>query len=208
MRHGALISKDLGDGGGLTGSLADAIASLASGGLAILVDEQGSRGDLVAVARTVSADAINSMAVDAGGLIAVAITPGRRDQLGLRPMPGTRFPATVEAASGVTTGISAADRALTIRVVADAAAGPDALVSPGHVVPLVAAPDGLLARWGRLEAAIDLADLADSPAAAICEVLDHDGRLADIPSMLALAERSGTPLTTISEVVDRRAELF
>lgn len=181
---------------------------LANGRLALVLDEVRDRGDLVAVARLLTADAVNSMTRHGRGLVSAAITPEQRDLLDLPVMPGSATAlASVEASTGVDTGISAADRALTIRTLADPSSTPQALVCPGHVVPLVAAAGGLLSRSGRIEAAVDVARLADSPAAAICEVLDEDsGDLAGADQVRALGERIGIPVTTVAELTAARIE--
>ncbi len=198
-REGIVTSADAG--------LDAAVARIVEGGLALVVDEGRRRGDLVALARSASPTGVNAMLAHGRGLVAVAMTADRRDRLELATMPGTSTPASIEASSGVTTGISAADRALTIRTAADPAAGPGALISPGHVIPLVAAAGGLLSHRGRVEAAVDLARLAGSPAAAICEVLDETGALAEPAAIAALGVRIGAPLTTLAAIAERRVEL-
>jgi 3,4-dihydroxy 2-butanone 4-phosphate synthase/GTP cyclohydrolase II len=180
---------------------------LADGGLALVVDPGRNCADLVAIARSVSADVVNAMTIHGRGMVSVAITPEQCRRLELRAMPGSAEAlASVEASAGVDTGISAADRALTIRTVADPASRPDSLICPGHVVPLVAAAGGLLSRAGRKEAAVDLAGLADSPAAAICEVLDDAGGLADAAYARTLAEEIDVPLVSVAAVIKARID--
>jgi len=188
--------------------LRDALASLAEGGLAVVIDSSRDRADLVAVARTMTPEAVNVMITHGRGVVSVAITGEQRARLALPAMPGSSTLASVEASSGVGTGISAADRALTIRTLADAAATPDDVVCPGHIVPIVAAAGGLLSHVSRVEAAIDIARLADSPGAAICEVLDEEsGDLSTTSEARALADRIGVPATTVAAVIEARIEI-
>src|SRR6476646_12092689 len=161
------------------------IAEIKAGRMVVLVDEEDreNEGDLVLAADCVTADAINFMAKFGRGLVCMPITEDRARQLNLTPMTpvnrsvhGTNFTVSIEAAHGVTTGISAADRAHTIRVAAAANATPADLVHPGHVFPLIAQPGGVLARAGHTEACCDLARLAGlTPCAVLCEIMNADG---------------------------------
>src|SRR5437763_4625641 len=159
-----------------------------NGRMFILVDDEGreNEGDLVIPAQMATPDAINFMARHGRGLICLALVKDRADQLGLEPMTRTNrsrnetaFTVSIEAKEGISTGISAADRARTIAVATDAGNGPDALVSPGHVVPLVARPGGGRVRAAHTEAADDVARLAAlNPSGVICEVMREDGTMA------------------------------
>src|ERR687885_1617359 len=159
-----------------------------NGRMFILVDDESreNEGDLIVPAQMATPDAINFMARHGRGLICLAMTKDRADHLGLEPMTRTNrsrmetaFTVSIEAGEGITTGISAADRARTIAVAIDASHGPDSIVSPGHVFPLVARPGGVLVRAGHTEAAVDVARLAGlNPSAVICEVMRDDGSMA------------------------------
>src|SRR4249919_489590 len=166
----------------------DIIEEARRGRMFILVDDEDreNEGDLVIPAQMATPDAINFMARHGRGLICLALGKERVDQLGLQPMSrinGTRletaFTASIEARDGVTTGISAADRARTVAVAIDASKGPDHIVSPGHVFPLVAREGAVLVRAGHTEAAVDVARLAGlNPSGVICEILKEDGSMA------------------------------
>src|ERR687885_2412133 len=159
-----------------------------NGRMFILVDDESreNEGDLVIPAQMATPDAVNFMARHGRGLICLALTKERADQLGLEPMTRsnrsrmeTAFTVSIEAREGISTGINAADRARTIAVAIDASHGPDSIVSPGHVFPLVARPGGVLVRAGHTEAAVDVARLAGlNPSAVICEVMRDDGTMA------------------------------
>ena len=174
------------------------IADLRAGKMIILVDEEDreNEGDLVLAADHVSAEAINFMAKHGRGLICLTLTRERCQQLNLPLMVrdngtalGTNFTISIEAASGVTTGISAADRARTIQVAVAPHAKPDDLVQPGHIFPLMAQPGGVLIRSGHTEAGCDLALLAGgSPTAVICEIMKDDGSMARLPDLIVFAK--------------------
>ena len=159
-----------------------------NGRMFILVDDDDreNEGDLVIPAQMATPEAINFMARHGRGLICLALTKERADALNLEPMArrnGTKletaFTVSIEARDGVTTGISAADRARTIAVAIDSSNGPDSIVSPGHVFPLVARPGGVLVRAGHTEAAVDVARLAGlNPSGVICEIMREDGSMA------------------------------
>ena len=185
-----------------------------NGRMFILVDDEGreNEGDLVIPAQMATPDAINFMARHGRGLICLALTKDRADQLGLEPMTRTNrsrnetaFTVSIEAREGITTGISAADRARTIAVAIDASNGPDALVSPGHVFPLVARPGGVLVRAGHTEAAVDVARLAGlNPSAVICEVMRDDGTMARLDDLMDFARAHGLKIGTIRDLIAYR----
>ena len=195
----------------LTDDLADvkgAAAVLALGGVVVLLDARAGSGDLVTPARTATADQVNFLAQHGGGLTSLALAAGRVAALGLPPMaarweqPRKPFAVSIEARHGVTTGISAADRARTIRVAVDPTTRPDDLISPGHVFPLRAHPDGVAALAGRTEAALALAEVAGfGEGAVLTEVLDAEGELARPRALLALAVRLGIPCLDLDAVV-------
>jgi 3,4-dihydroxy 2-butanone 4-phosphate synthase/GTP cyclohydrolase II len=185
-----------------------------NGRMFILVDDEGreNEGDLVIPAQMATPDAVNFMARHGRGLICLALTKERADQLGLEPMARTNrsrnetaFTVSIEAKDGISTGISAADRARTIAVAIDFANGPDALVSPGHVFPLVAKPGGVLVRAGHTEAAVDAARLAGLNASAvICEIMRDDGRMARFDDLMDFARAHGLKVGTIRDLIAYR----
>ena len=203
-----------------TGSAArpipEIIAELAAGRMAVLVDEEDreNEGDLIVAADCVTADVINFMATHGRGLICMPITEARARQLNLAPMTpvnrsvhGTNFTVSIEAAHGVSTGISAADRAHTIRVACAPEAKPEDIVHPGHVFPLVAQQGGVLARAGHTEACCDLARLAGhSPAAVLCEIMKDDGTMARLPDLVVFAQRHGLKIGAISDLIHYRSQ--
>ena len=175
-------------------------------------DDRENEGDLIIPAQMATPDAINFMARHGRGLICLALAPERVEALGLPPMVrtnGTRhetaFTISIEARQGVTTGISAADRARTIAVAIDAANGPDALVSPGHVFPLVARPGGVLVRAGHTEAAVDVSRLAGlNPSGVICEIMREDGTMARLDDLIDFARTHGLKIGTIRDLIAYR----
>jgi 3,4-dihydroxy 2-butanone 4-phosphate synthase / GTP cyclohydrolase II len=185
-----------------------------NGRMFILVDDDDreNEGDLVIPAQMATPDAINFMARHGRGLICLALGKERVDQLGLEPMArvnGTRmetaFTVSIEARDGVTTGISAADRARTIAVAIDANNGPEAIVSPGHVFPLVARPGGVLVRAGHTEAAVDVARLAGlNPSGVICEIMREDGTMARLDDLMEFAKLHGLKIGTIRDLIAYR----
>ena len=192
------------------------IAELRAGRMIILVDEEDreNEGDLVLAADHVSAEAINFMAKHGRGLICLTLTKERCQQLNLPLMVrengtalGTNFTVSIEAASGVTTGISAADRARTIQAAVAVNAKPNDLVQPGHVFPLMAQPGGVLIRSGHTEAGCDLASLAGcSPTAVICEIMKDDGNMARLPDLLEFAEMHQLKIGTIADLIQYRSQ--
>ncbi|MEO3475438.1 3,4-dihydroxy-2-butanone-4-phosphate synthase [Roseomonas sp. CAU 1739] len=185
-----------------------------SGRMFILVDDEDreNEGDLVIPAQFATPDAINFMARYARGLICLAMTRQRVEQLGLPLMAqsnGTRhataFTVSIEARDGVTTGISAADRAKTVAVAINPDLGRDHIVTPGHVFPLVAREGGTLVRAGHTEAAVDFSRLAGlNPAGVICEIMNDDGTMARMPDLVAFAQHHGLKLGTIADLIGHR----
>lgn len=192
------------------------VAELRAGRMIILVDEEDreNEGDLVLAADHVSAEAINFMAKHGRGLICLTLTKERCQQLNLPLMVrengtalGTNFTVSIEAASGVTTGISAADRARTIQAAVAANAKPNDLVQPGHVFPLMAQPGGVLIRSGHTEAGCDLASLAAcSPTAVICEIMKDDGSMARLPDLIEFAKTHQLKIGTIADLIQYRSQ--
>ncbi|MBU6258557.1 MAG: 3,4-dihydroxy-2-butanone-4-phosphate synthase [Burkholderiales bacterium] len=191
------------------------VAELAAGRMVILVDEEDreNEGDLVLAAEHVSAEAVNFMARHARGLICLTLTRERCERLQLPPMAvrngtrhGTAFTVSIEAATGVTTGISAADRARTIAAAVARDARPSDLVQPGHVFPLQAQDGGVLMRAGHTEAGCDLAGMAGLlPAAVICEVMNEDGTMARLPDLEIFAASHGLKIGTIADLIGYRS---
>jgi 3,4-dihydroxy 2-butanone 4-phosphate synthase/GTP cyclohydrolase II len=191
------------------------VAELKAGRMVILVDEEDreNEGDLVMAAEHVTADAINFMAKFGRGLICLTLTDERCRQLGLKQMVsdnqtphGTAFTVSIEAAEGVTTGISAADRAVTIQAAVKRDAKPSDIIQPGHIFPLRAQPGGVLVRAGHTEAGCDLAALAGlEPAAVICEILKEDGTMARLPDLLSFAAEHGLKIGAIADLIHYRA---
>jgi len=184
------------------------------GRMFILVDDEDreNEGDLVIPAQFATPDAINFMARYARGLICLSMTRARVDQLGLPLMAqsnGTRhqtaFTVSIEAHDGVTTGISAADRARTVAVAINPELGREHIVTPGHVFPLVAREGGTLVRAGHTEAAVDFARLAGlNPSGVICEIMNDDGTMARMPDLVAFAQHHGLKLGTIADLIAHR----
>ena len=185
-----------------------------NGRIFILVDDEDreNEGDLVIPAQMATPDVINFMARHGRGLICLALTKARVDQLGLDLMSrnnGTRhetaFTVSIEAREGVTTGISAADRARTVSVAIDAAQGRDEIVTPGHVFPLVAREGGVLVRAGHTEAAVDVARLAGlNPSGVICEIMNEDGTMARMDDLVAFAQLHNLKIGTIRDLIAYR----
>jgi 3,4-dihydroxy 2-butanone 4-phosphate synthase/GTP cyclohydrolase II len=185
-----------------------------NGRMFILVDDDDreNEGDLVIPAQMATPDAINFMARHGRGLVCLALTRERADQLRLEPMArrnGTKletaFTVSIEARDGVTTGISAADRARTVSVAIDASKGPEQIVTPGHVFPLVAKEGGVLIRAGHTEAAVDVARLAGlNPSGVICEIMREDGTMARMEDLIAFAQLHGLRIGTIRDLIAYR----
>ncbi|MFH0963838.1 MAG: GTP cyclohydrolase II [Planctomycetota bacterium] len=195
-------------------SIESALEVLKAGKMIILVDDESreNEGDLAMLAEAVTPEAVNFMAKFGRGLICLSLAPEICDALRLAPMVadnrakfGTAFTVSVEAACGVTTGISAADRAHTIRTAVRPGAGPGDLVSPGHVFPLRASPGGVLMRAGQTEGIVDLARIAGTrPAGVICEVMKDDGTMARLGDLAVFARSHGIPIVTIAELIRYR----
>jgi 3,4-dihydroxy 2-butanone 4-phosphate synthase / GTP cyclohydrolase II len=195
-------------------TIEEAIEDIRAGRLVVVCDDEDreNEGDLTMAAQFVTPEAINFMAKEGRGLICLALTPQRCDELGLDLMAAknespfeTPFTVTIEAREGVTTGISAADRARTIQVAIDPESAPRDLVQPGHVFPLKSKPGGVLERTGQTEAAVDLARLAGlNPAGVICEVMNDDGTMARVPDLERYCARHGLKMITVADLIAYR----
>src|ERR671932_727713 len=190
------------------------IEDIKRGKMVIVCDDEDreNEGDLTMAAEMVTANDINFMASYGRGLICLPMAGEIVDRLEIPQMVthnasrmGTAFTASIEAKEGITTGISAADRAHTCRVAVDAATGPEDLVMPGHVFPLRAKPGGVLQRAGQTEAAVDLARLAGlKPAGVICEIMKEDGTMARVPDLEKFAQRHGIKMVTVAQIIEYR----
>jgi len=195
-------------------SIEEAVDACKKGEMVIVVDDEDreNEGDMILASEMVSADKINFLTKYARGMICVSITAARAKQLDLdfmvernTALHHTPFTVTVDARKGTTTGISAQDRAKTIQTIINPDAGPDDLVRPGHIFPLVAMKGGVLRRAGHTEAAIDLARLAGFiPSGVLCEIMDDDGGMARIPSLLVLARKFNLKIITIQDLIEYR----
>lgn len=195
-------------------STQEIINDIGAGKMVILVDEEDreNEGDLVLAADFVTPEHINFMARYGRGLICLTLTAERCRQLDLplmvsanRSSHGTNFTLSIEAAQGVTTGISAADRSRTVQVAVARAAKPGDIVQPGHIFPLMAQPGGVLVRAGHTEAGCDFAHLADcTPAAVICEILKEDGSMARLPDLIEFAQQHKLKIGTIADLIHHR----
>ncbi|QLG87611.1 3,4-dihydroxy-2-butanone-4-phosphate synthase [Chitinibacter bivalviorum] len=191
------------------------VAELKAGRMVVLVDEEDreNEGDLVLAADFVTPEAINFMAKYGRGLVCLTLTPERCKTLNLSTMVssngssfGTNFTASIEAAEGVSTGISAHDRALTIRKAVAFDAKASDIVSPGHIFPVMAQPGGVLVRAGHTEAGCDLAMMAGlTPASVICEIMNDDGTMARLPELLVFAEEHKLKIGTIADLINYRS---
>jgi 3,4-dihydroxy 2-butanone 4-phosphate synthase / GTP cyclohydrolase II len=197
--------------------VSEIVADIAAGRMVILVDEEDreNEGDLVLAADFVTPEAINFMARHARGLICLTLTEERCKLLNLPPMAsgvngtkyGTKFTVSIEAAEGVTTGISAADRARTVQAAVARDAKPADIVQPGHIFPIKAEAGGVLMRAGHTEAGCDLARMAGcSPAAVICEIMKDDGTMARLPDLFEFARTHNLKIGTIADLIQYRAE--
>jgi len=192
----------------------EAVEDLRAGRMVILADDEDreNEGDLVIAAEKITTDGVNFMAKEARGLICLSLTPERCDELGLPLMVkdntssyGTGFTVSIEARRGVTTGISAADRAHTIKTAIDPASGPDDLARPGHVFPLRSKKGGVLVRIGQTEGSVDLCRIAGlMPAAVICEIMKEDGSMARVPDLLKFAKKWELKMITVKDIVEWR----
>lgn len=192
----------------------DALEAVRNGEIVIVADDEDreNEGDFIMAAEKVTPDTINFMAREGRGLICVPLTADRLEELDLEPMArsntalhGTRFHVSVDAVKGTTTGISAADRARTVRVMVDDNTRPSDLARPGHVFPLMAVDGGVLARAGHTEATVDLARLAGlKPAGVLCEVMDEDGHMARVPRLMEIAKKFDLRLITVKDLIEYR----
>src|SRR3954471_10083644 len=195
--------------------ITEIIAEIRAGRIVVLVDDEDreNEGDLVFGADFVSADKINFLAKHGRGLICMPVTEAHAARLGLRPMVeqnrsrhGTNFTVSIEAAEGISTGISAHDRALTVKVAAAPDARPEDIVQPGHVFPLIAQPGGVLVRAGHTEACCDIAKLAGlTPAAVLCEIMRDDGTMARLPDLMQFAAEHKLKIGTIADLSEYRS---
>jgi 3,4-dihydroxy 2-butanone 4-phosphate synthase/GTP cyclohydrolase II len=195
-------------------SIETAIDEIRAGRFVVVVDDEDreNEGDLTMAAQFVTPEAVNFMATHARGLICLCLTPERCEELGLRQMTdqnetpfNTAFTVSIEAREGVSTGISAHDRARTIQVAIDPTSTPHDLVQPGHVFPLRARTGGVLKRSGQTEAAVDLARLAGlAPAGVVCEIMNDDGTMARVPDLIGYCERHGLHMITVAELIEYR----
>lgn len=197
-------------------SVETAIQTIAAGGVVIVTDDEGreNEGDLVFAAEKTTPELVNMMIRHARGLICVPMTEPQLKRLGINPMVQqnreamrTAFTVSVDAAEGITTGISAFDRARTIKLLAEPATRPDELVQPGHIFPLCARPGGVLERAGHTEAGVDLAALAGlRPVSVICEILNEDGTMARRPELELFAREHGLRIGTIADLIRYRLQ--
>ncbi|KWW32821.1 3,4-dihydroxy 2-butanone 4-phosphate synthase [Cupriavidus metallidurans] len=191
--------------------IAQALDAMRDGRPVVLLDDDDreNEADLILAAERLTNSNMAMMIRECSGIVCLCLTPEKVRQLGLRPMVennrsqyGTAFTVSIEAREGVTTGVSAADRITTIRAAIADEAGLDAVVSPGHVFPLVAVEGGVLARRGHTEGSVELARMAGlSPAAVLCELMNPDGTMARRPEALAFAEMYQLPVLTIADLV-------
>src|SRR5881396_3850355 len=192
----------------------EAIEDIREGKFVVVVDaaDRENEGDLTIAAQFATPEAINFMATHGRGLICLCLTEARCDELELRPMTernetpfGTAFTISIEAREGISTGISAHDRARTIQVAIDRSKGPNDLVRPGHVFPLRAREGGVLQRAGQTEASVDLARLAGLiPAGVVCEIMNEDGTMARVGDLIPYCERHGLKLITVADLIEYR----
>ena len=195
-------------------SIEEIIEDARNGKMFILVDDQEreNEGDLVIPAQMATPDAINYMATHGRGLICLALTRNRIEELNLTLMSQsntsrheTAFTTSIEAKEGVTTGISASDRARTIAVAIDVSKGCDDICTPGHVFPLASRDGGVLVRAGHTEASVDIARLSGlNPAGVICEIMNEDGSMARMPDLVAFAQKHGLKIATIADLISFR----
>ncbi len=195
-------------------TIEEAIEDVRAGRMVVVCDDEDreNEGDLTLAAQFATPEAINFMAMHGRGLICLAMSPDRCDELGLDLMAAknespfeTAFTVSIEARDGVTTGISAADRARTIQVAIDPGSSSRDLVQPGHVFPLKAKPGGVLERTGQTEAAVDLARLAGlNPSGVICEIMNDDGTMARVPDLVGYCERHGLKMITVADLIAYR----
>lgn len=197
-------------------STEEIIAEARAGRMVIMVDDERreNEGDLIVPAAAITPEIVNFMTMYGRGLVCLAMDGAMIDRLGLPPMAarnnsrfGTAFTVSIEAREGVTTGISAQDRAHTIRTAIDPDSTADDIATPGHIFPLRAAPAGVIERPGHTEATVDIARLAGySPAGVLCEILNRDGTMARLPDLLVFAEKFGMKIGTIHDLAAYRRQ--
>jgi 3,4-dihydroxy 2-butanone 4-phosphate synthase/GTP cyclohydrolase II len=200
-------------------SIQDILTDFKNGRMVILVDDEDreNEGDIIIAADFITAETINFMSKHARGLICLALHPDQVDRLRLPQMVSdeknsspnkTAFTVSIEAANGVSTGISAQDRAHTVKVASNPKSGPQDIQMPGHMFPIRANKNGVLSRNGHTEAGVDLAKLSNlNPAAVICEVMNDDGTMARVPDLLQFAKKFGVKMGTIKDLVSFRKNL-
>src|ERR1700753_3185231 len=194
----------------------EAVAEIKAGRMVVVVDDEDreNEGDLTLAAEFVTPEALNFMRLYGGGLICLPLTEDRADALRLGPMTqdntsrfGTAFTESIEAREGVTTGISAADRAHTIQVAIQPGTTPEDLARPGHVFPLRARKGGVLVRAGQTEAAVDLSRIAGLiPAGVICEIMNEDGTMARVPDLIEFCALHGLKMLTVADLIRYRVQ--
>lgn len=197
-------------------SIIDGIEAITQGEMIVVCDDEDreNEGDLVMAAELVTPDAVNFMASYGRGLICLPMSPEMIDSLEIPDMirpnnspTGTAFSVSIDAATGITTGISAADRARTVQVAVDPASEPEDLLMPGHMFPLRAKPNGVLQRAGHTEAVVDLARLADlKPAGMICEIMNDDGTMARVPDLRQFASTHGLKMVAVTQIIAYRRD--
>ncbi|MFT5123016.1 MAG: 3,4-dihydroxy-2-butanone 4-phosphate synthase [Kiritimatiellia bacterium] len=199
-------------------SAEEVIEAVAAGRMVIVVDDEAreNEGDLICAAESITPEQVNFMATHGKGLICVAMESERLAQLGLRRMVaddinhspfGTAFMESVDAAADITTGISATDRAITIKLLVDTAVGAEGFVKPGHIFPLEADARGVLGRPGHTEAAVDLSKAAGCfPAGVICEILNDDGSMARLSDLVPYAEKHTIPMCRVADLISYRQQ--
>ena len=195
-------------------SIEEAVEDIRQGKMVILVDDEDreNEGDLVMAAEKVTPDAINFMARNGRGLICLTLTPERVEELNLQPMSrentapfGTAFTVSIDAMHGITTGISAADRAITIMASVNPLTRPDDLARPGHIFPIKAQKGGVLKRAGQTEGSVDLAILSGLyPAGVICEIMNEDGSMARLPELIKFAKANDLKIITVKDLIEYR----
>ena len=196
--------------------ITDIIADATQGKPYILVDNEDreNEGDVMVSSEFITPELVNFMATHARGLICIAITQNRADTLHIDLQPrmnnetfGTAFTVSVEARHGVTTGISAFDRAKTLQVLADKNCDSNDIVTPGHIFPIIAHPEGVFGRQGHTEAGIDIARLAKQyPSTVICEIMNDDGSMARLPDVIKFAKKFGLKVGTIADLIAYRKQ--
>ena len=195
-------------------TIEEAVAELKAGRMVVLLDDENreNEGDLCCAAEKTTPEIVNFMATHGRGLICLTLTERQVERLNLAMMTprndsrfGTNFTVSIEAARGITTGISAGDRATTILTAADPEAVPEAIATPGHVFPLKARPGGVLQRAGQTEGSVDLAMLAGlNPAGVICEIMNDDGTMARYPELKAFSRKHGLKMVTVKDLIKYR----